>query len=118
MNKFNEPRSKIFGLFLLKKFFITKVKKLMKNKKREEKDLLEAIFTLLSKCDINLLPYKFDRYSKSCICSHLLPPFFSSIFLPCIYLMIQIIIILFLLIFSRCACASKTSGGQKKVKMC
>lgn len=37
------------------------------------------------KCDINLLPYIFYRYSEACICSHLLPPLFSSIFLPYIY---------------------------------
>ena len=43
------------------------------------------------------------------------PPLFSSIFLPDIY-PIQIIILILLLAFSRCACASKIFIGQKQVK--
>lgn len=101
-------------MFLLRKFFITEAKKLMKNKKKEEEDLLEAIFTLLGKCDINLLLDIFCRYSEACICSHQPPPpLFSSIFLPCIYLMIQIII-LFLLPFSDCIYTSKILVDRRR----
>lgn len=71
-------------MFLLKKFFITEAKKLMKNKKKEEEGFTELDINMVEnvhaaiqshfyrldiKCYVNLLPYRFCLHRESCICS-------------------------------------------------